>query len=48
MTRIGDVGLLIGMILLFWQVGSFEYDEIFQAVDDGVISQWNDYLNSHS
>ncbi len=39
MTRIGDVGLLIGMILLFWQVGSFEYDEIFQAVSDGVLSQ---------
>jgi NADH-quinone oxidoreductase subunit L len=38
MTRIGDVGLLIGMILLFWQVGSFEYDEIFQAVSEGVIS----------
>ena len=39
MTRIGDVGLLIGMILLFWQVGSFEYDDIFQAVSDGVLSQ---------
>lgn len=38
MTRIGDVGLLIGMILLFWQVGSFEYDEIFRAVDEGTIS----------
>ncbi|MBP1943215.1 NADH-quinone oxidoreductase subunit L [Bacillus luteolus] len=38
MTRIGDVGLLIGMILLFWQVGSFEYDEIFQAVEAGTIS----------
>ncbi|MEK4146153.1 MULTISPECIES: NADH-quinone oxidoreductase subunit L [Robertmurraya] len=38
MTRIGDVGLLIGMILLFWQVGSFEYNEIFQAVDEGAIS----------
>jgi NADH-quinone oxidoreductase subunit L len=38
MTRIGDVGLLIGMILLFWQVGSFEYDEIFRAVDKGTIS----------
>ncbi|WP_416828123.1 NADH-quinone oxidoreductase subunit L [Ectobacillus polymachus] len=32
MTRIGDVGLFIGMILLFWQVGSFEYDAIFKAV----------------
>ncbi|MFB6466216.1 NADH-quinone oxidoreductase subunit L [Cytobacillus sp. Hz8] len=38
MTRIGDVGLLIGMILLFWQVGSFEYGEIFQAVNEGAIS----------
>lgn len=38
MTRIGDVGLFIGMILLFWQVGSFEYDEIFKAVDQGMIS----------
>lgn len=38
MTRIGDVGLFIGMILLFWQVGSFEYAEIFKAVDAGEIS----------
>ncbi|MEQ2528533.1 NADH-quinone oxidoreductase subunit L [Bacillaceae bacterium CLA-AA-H227] len=38
MTRIGDVGLLIGMILLFWQVGSFEYDAIFLAVEEGAIS----------
>ncbi|MCS0788712.1 NADH-quinone oxidoreductase subunit L [Cytobacillus firmus] len=38
MTRIGDVGLLIGMILLFWQAGSFEYDEIFAAVEAGAIS----------
>ena len=38
MTRIGDVGLFIGMILLFWQVGSFEYDEIFAAVEAGAIS----------
>ncbi|PLR85457.1 NADH-quinone oxidoreductase subunit L [Bacillus sp. V33-4] len=39
MTRVGDVGLFIGMILLFWQVGSFEYDEIFRAVDEGIISE---------
>ncbi|RSK28929.1 NADH-quinone oxidoreductase subunit L [Bacillus sp. HMF5848] len=37
MTRIGDVGLFIGMILLFWQVGSFEYDEIFAAVEAGSV-----------
>ena len=38
MTRIGDVGLFIGIILLFWQVGSFEYDAIFSAVNAGAIS----------
>ncbi|WP_342044791.1 NADH-quinone oxidoreductase subunit L [Bacillus sp. OTU530] len=38
MTRIGDVGLFIGMILLFWQTGSFEYDEIFKAVQAGEVS----------
>ena len=40
MTRIGDVGLLIGMILLFWETRSFEYREIFQAVQAGDISAW--------
>ncbi len=48
MTRIGDVGLLIGMILLFWQVGSFEYDEIFQAVSDGCLVPRDDYVNGNS
>ncbi|NRD77160.1 NADH-quinone oxidoreductase subunit L [Bacillus sp. BRMEA1] len=38
MTRIGDVGLFIGMILLFWQTKSFEYSEIFKAVDAGKVS----------
>jgi NADH-quinone oxidoreductase subunit L len=38
MTRIGDVGLLIGMILLFWQTKSFEYSDIFQAVQNGDVS----------
>lgn len=39
MTRIGDVGLLIGMILLFWETKSFEYSEIFAAVQNGAVSQ---------
>src|SRR3954470_2271450 len=39
MTRIGDVGLFIGMILLFWETKSFEYSEIFHAVEGGAISQ---------
>ncbi|MCL9970594.1 NADH-quinone oxidoreductase subunit L [Anoxybacillus kestanbolensis] len=37
MTRIGDVGLLIGMILLFLEVKSFEYETIFAALQNGDI-----------
>ncbi|MGM9986899.1 MAG: NADH-quinone oxidoreductase subunit L [Bacillaceae bacterium] len=38
MTRIGDVGLFIGMILLFIEVGSFRYSDIFAAVESGMLS----------
>jgi NADH-quinone oxidoreductase subunit L len=31
-TRIGDVGLFIGIVLLFLGTGSFDYDVIFKAV----------------
>src|SRR4051794_14630180 len=37
MTRIGDVGLFIGMILLFWETKSFEYSVIFHSVETGSI-----------
>ncbi|MDQ0189409.1 NADH-quinone oxidoreductase subunit L [Alicyclobacillus cycloheptanicus] len=30
-TRIGDAGLFVGIILLFLSAGSFDYDTIFQA-----------------
>ncbi len=36
-TRIGDVGLLIGLILLFKATGSFEIKEIFGAAQSGDI-----------
>ncbi|WP_026696013.1 NADH-quinone oxidoreductase subunit L [Peribacillus kribbensis] len=39
MTRIGDVGLFIGMILLFWKTGSFDFQVIFQEVEGGGITQ---------
>ena len=32
MTRIGDVGLLIAISLVFWQLGSFELSEFAKAV----------------
>ena len=37
-TRIGDIGLLVAIFLLFWQTGSFELDVIFAAVQAGEIA----------
>lgn len=34
-TRIGDIGLLIGVILTFVHVGSFEFAHVFAAVGSG-------------
>lgn len=39
-TRIGDVGLFIGIALLFWWTGSFEYSEIFKTVALGKLEPW--------
>ena len=38
-TRIGDVGLLIGIILLFKATGSFELSTIFHVAQQGGVSQ---------
>jgi NADH-quinone oxidoreductase subunit L len=38
-TRIGDVGLLIGIILLFRATGTFEISAIFEAAQAGLIGQ---------
>ena len=38
-TRIGDVGLLIGIMLLFKATGTFDIKAIFQAAEAGLISQ---------
>ena len=37
-TRIGDVGLLVGILLLWSQVGSFSMTETFAAVEAGELS----------
>lgn len=39
-TRVGDVGLFIGIALLFWWTGSFDYSEIFNAISAGRLEPW--------
>ena len=38
-TRIGDVGLLIGVILLFTQTGTFEMTAVFEQARAGALSE---------
>lgn len=38
MTRIGDLGLFIAIILLFWKTGSFDFQKIFSSIGAGEIS----------
>ena len=38
-TRIGDVGLFIGLVLTFIYTGSFEYSTIFAAIENGLVEQ---------
>ena len=38
-TRIGDVGLLIGILLLFRETGTFELSAIFAALEQGALSE---------
>ena len=38
-TRIGDVGLLIGILLLWREVGSFSMDAAFEAARSGTMSE---------
>ncbi|MEN9512002.1 MAG: hypothetical protein RLZZ370_1821, partial [Bacteroidota bacterium] len=35
MNRIGDLGLLVGLFLIYFQFGSFEYSTVFQKVETG-------------
>ena len=32
MNRIADLGMLMGLFLIYWSVGSFQYDEVFASV----------------
>lgn len=37
-TRIGDVGLLIGILLIWYNVGSFNMSALFSAIDSGELN----------
>lgn len=39
-TKVGDIFLFIGILILFVQTGSFGYEEIFAAVEAGTVNQF--------
>ncbi len=32
MNRIADLGMLMGLFLIYWQIGSFQYDDVFANI----------------
>lgn len=36
-TRVGDIGMFLGILIIYAQVGSFRYDDVFAAVADGTL-----------
>lgn len=34
MNRIADLGMLMGLFLIYWNVGSFQYDDVFASVKE--------------
>ena len=34
MNRIADLGMLMGLFLIYWNVGSFQYDDVFASVQE--------------
>ncbi len=37
-TRIGDIGMFLGILIIHSQVGSFAFDDVFRAVADGTLA----------
>jgi len=38
MNRIADLGMLMGIFMIYWNVGSFQYDDVFFAVHEMPVS----------
>jgi NADH-quinone oxidoreductase subunit L len=38
MNRIADLGMLVGLFILYWNVGSLQYDDVFAAIPN--LDQW--------
>ena len=39
-NRIGDLGFFIGIMIIFWKLGVFDYDSVYQGVAAGGIEGW--------
>lgn len=37
-TRIGDIGMFVGIMIIFWQLATFSFAEVFQGIAAGKLS----------
>ena len=59
MNRVADLGMLVGLFIIFWNIGSLEYDVVFEnigSLDNGIVTTaaiflfvgaWVNQLNFH-
>ena len=41
MNRVADLGMLVGLFIIFWNIGSLEYDVVFEnigSLDNGIVT----------
>ena len=39
-NRIGDLGFFVGIMILFWKVGGFDYDSVYAGIAEGKVEGW--------
>ncbi len=39
-NRVGDLGFFVGIMILFWKVGAFDYESVFAGIAAGKVSGW--------
>lgn len=39
-NRVGDLGFFVGIMILFWKVGAFDYDSVYQGIAEGRVEGW--------
>ena len=39
-NRVGDLGFFVGIMIVFWHLGVFDYDSVYEGVAEGKLGGW--------